>query len=657
MRLPPELLLLLLLLLAGGLAGAQEFRGFDIDILPFDEENEAHGEYDPELDLEAIGERISSIGFVVEKTELVADPAALQTVGVDVRSASKLLASAAGNIEVSTGQMLYAEASDAQFVVGGTTKMDSGDIEIGAQQIDMAARGSIKAVTASESALSAGSVSVQVASDVATTAGGDVELLSGGRLSVQSSGAAAAMFGQELGVAAAAIDVAAGGKMNALAEEVTVQGTEGVRVVGAGSSVEMFRSKLSEWRQFHWRSPASFDSHQNLVQPIAGGSESGSIKNVVAIVIRPRNEGQALVDAEGPLKVSLLIATRTATGLVEWTQAWTQRYTSGVYSLDGLAVDLPEPVEFVGVRLVSDPTSGRGGNFVGWADVTFELGLVGLGSMSLQSEGDLQATVGGQMKLSSKSIGFAANGAIDIAAVDHVGLLANSLGMRTSESLRAEAGENMELAAARRLELTAGEDGISAATGGRAELVAGAGGSVIATGGLNATADAATIEVTGQLSATSAGARIAADGVLEARAGQLASLMAGEVAISTTGALSAFANGRASLLAADAMLQTTGSVTAHASSANVALDGPGQLITEDTLDLQAGDLRANSGTVRIRATSGPPATRKARASLTLDADSFDLSTPGAKRQFEQGFLQELSAELGVPVDRLKLKGF
>ena len=79
-------------------------KSFEVEILPADSSAADGAEYDLELD--EVADLMSALGYDVHSTEMFTDPAALDAVGVDVSSGSRMVAAAAGYIEVSGGGLL-----------------------------------------------------------------------------------------------------------------------------------------------------------------------------------------------------------------------------------------------------------------------------------------------------------------------------------------------------------------------------------------------------------------------------------------------------------------------------------------------------------------------------------------------------------------------
>jgi hypothetical protein len=180
-----------------------------------------------------------------------------------------------------------------------------------------------------------------------------------------------------------------------------------------------------EYIGFVWRSSASFDEYDVVVDAVMTGVEEVIVKSGVS--------GGARVLSAGSTSVSMSLGG----GSSSWTRVWGASLGEGSYSLDGLHVKFAKQ-DVHGIRLSSSPFGNP--SFDGWGDVVMHFGrAVGSGSVRVSASSVLEAVAGDSVSVESASVSVAAGGSLDVSG-DSVSIASEDIQVLAASTMSLQAG-------------------------------------------------------------------------------------------------------------------------------------------------------------------------------------------------------------------------
>eukprot|EP01052_Picozoa_sp_SAG31_P051782 SAG31_NODE_12462_length_940_cov_0.923900_1_plen_214_part_10 len=201
-------------------------------------------------------------------------------------------ATAQSDIQLTAGGGLKGRViEEIDMVAGGLVMQSLGGMTAMSGDANLAAGGSVYAVSSGSAELAAASFAGRVSTDVDAAAGGAVKLAAGSDVTLESGGGGSATFAGAMELAASNLAVAASNSITAAASVFDLQGKDRVVAGSTGATVELSGQSKLEFVTYVWRSSPGFDEFENIVPRIHSAREliiravagPGTVLNLIRI--------------------------------------------------------------------------------------------------------------------------------------------------------------------------------------------------------------------------------------------------------------------------------------------------------------------------------------------------------------------------------------
>ena len=433
---------------------------------------------------------------------------------VDIVADGKIRATSQADVDISAaGGLIGRFVEPVDMVAGGASLRTAGNMTAAVAGASLQAAGDLAAHATGAADLAALSIKARLSDALDLQAGGNVSMSSGADVSVLGRGDANAAFGGDLHISGAGMRIEGSEGLTAITSSVDVRGRDGVRVAAAGADFSLGGDGEVEYVAFIWRSSASFDEYENAVPKITG------VQELVVTQRQGHDNPVARVRHGTQLRMDMAAEQRMSDGGsgAVWTEGvWSSLVGDGEYSLNGLRVRLPTPMDVVAVRLTSDPFNNP--SYQGWSEVMFHFGrLSAPGTMALRAAGRIEATAEESLSMHTRQLVLDAN---------NMSLTGDSVDVRSSGRMAVQTAGALE-AHAEEIHLHSHED-LSVYSGGAAstmahtvQLDAQADATVRAGGTLSVVSEQAALELGGKLALSGKDAEMKIEGALDVYAAQV----------------------------------------------------------------------------------------------------------------------------------------
>ena len=376
---------------------------------------------------------ISPDGMIAE--DVAPDPDAI---GVDMSTDTGMRTVAGGNFEVTAGGAFTGKiVEQASLTTGGVDLTSVKGVSVmSGEDVELSASGDVYTDAVGDVSLEAMSGTARLGGTAGLVAGGDVGLTAGGGAYMDSDSLLAAVRG-DIDASGRAVHLSGTEELSIHAGEVDVQTPGAVRLRGKGATAEMSEGE-TEFVTYVWRSTSDFNLFDNVLPEV--------IPDVSELLIRASFDGSPAQIVGDAHAVDLLLGEEAGADL-EWTMVWTATARPETYSMDGLVVQLENPLDVAAVRLNSIGGSSR--TFQGWSIVEFMFGRRTPGGLRVASESNLNVAAAKDAMLSAESVQLSSASLLDIGA-ESTHLTSNEISVKSASGLDA-AAESLQLEVSVRL--------------------------------------------------------------------------------------------------------------------------------------------------------------------------------------------------------------
>ena len=399
---------------------------------------------------------------------------------------SLILGTATGDIEISAGRRMLAEA-EGIGVQGGYADVHlegAMDITTGSTTTVSAVDG-LGATTAGDATLAAQSAAMELASNAAARVGGDSKVSVGGSMNLGVSGALSTSA-SALGLHVGEVTLDSAGGLTVDAADVQLQTVGDIKLATPSSSIRATVDGQLSFVSFTLPGGSGFDDFENLM-PTVASAQSVTVRGL---------HNQALAIASGTRARIQLLDTESGV----WFEAWSVVSGDGLVA-QGFSRSFPMS-DVGGFRLSATPAQNP--SFVDWGDTVVTFGVHGGDTLALSTLGVVEVTSAEGLRLESKQVAVSSGDTIEIGSGGLTALRAQTFDTTTADDTIMVAGRDMRLQALDDLKLAAGQrlqvGADSAIIDIDESLSARAGGSV----SLSSTTSTASLSSAGTLSLSSA---------------------------------------------------------------------------------------------------------------------------------------------------------